>query len=227
MARSTSTGPGAREKARMLACMAFERDARAQGFVRVAGVDEAGRGPLAGPVVAAAVVLSEPIPGLDDSKRLSTGQREALFDVLHSGGHAIGVHCVAPADVDLLGIQQANYLAMARAAAALAPPPDLLLIDGFNVPGVSTVQWRIIKGDQRSLSIAAASIVAKVTRDRLMDQLDEEYPQYLFRKHKGYGTAAHLALLAEHGPCPAHRMSFAPLAQKSVTCPLFEVEEKA
>ena len=227
MLRPSSTARNAREKKRMLACMAFERDAWAQGFVRVAGVDEAGRGPLAGPLVAAAVVLQEPIPGLDDSKKLTPEKREALFALLHSGGHAIGVHCVPPAEIDRLGIQQANYLAMAQAAAALKPAADLLLIDGFQVPGIATPQCRIIKGDQRSLSIAAASIVAKVTRDRMMEALDDAYPCYMFRNHKGYGTEMHLALLAKHGPCPAHRMSFAPLARKTTTSLLFEVEEKA
>lgn len=211
----------------MTACMAFEREARVQGFMRVAGVDEAGRGPLAGPLVAAAVLLKAPMAGLDDSKRLTPARREALYGALYAEGHAIGVHCVEAAEIDEIGIQQANYAAMARAAAALMPAPDLLLIDGYHVPGIAVPQWRIIKGDQRSLSIGAASIVAKVTRDRIMARLDEEYPRYGFGKHKGYGTGEHLALLAKHGPCPAHRMSFAPLARNTKTSLLFEVEDKA
>lgn len=190
----------------------FEREGFALGWRRIAGVDEAGRGPLAGPIVAAAVVLGEPIDGLNDSKQLSEGRRETLFAELERGPHVIGVAIIDPGRIDSVGIQAANYAAMAEAAAALVPPPDFLLVDGFAIRGCEIPQKRIIKGDARSLSIAAASIVAKVTRDRLMVSLHEAYPKYGFDRHKGYGTRAHLDALERNGPCPAHRRSFAPLA---------------
>lgn len=214
------------ERKRLKERFVFELQAQAQGFVRIAGVDEAGRGPWAGPLVAAAVVLAKPVAGLEDSKRLTEARREALFAELHAGAHAIGVCTVEPAEIDALGLQQANYAAMVRAAAKLAPPPDLLLVDGFHVPGTPLTQWRIVKGDQRSLSIAAASIVAKVTRDRIMTALDEEYPVYLFGKHKGYGTQAHRALLAAHGPSPVHRRCFTPVAARAETGMLFDPEQE-
>ena len=205
-------GVSPEEYARLDAMLAFERQAFEAGFCRVAGVDEAGRGPLAGPLVAGAVVLAHALPGLDDSKRLTESRREALFEELLSGGHAVGVGIVASEELDRIGVQRANYAAMARAVAALQPPPDFLLVDGFNLPGVAQPCLRIVKGDQRSLSISAASIIAKVTRDRRMVELEREYPGYGFGQHKGYGTAAHLAALARLGPCPEHRRSFAPLA---------------
>ena len=204
-----------KERARLEVMLAFEQQAFESGFCRVAGVDEAGRGPLAGPLVAGAVVLVRAVPGLDDSKRLTEARREALFGELMSGGHAVGVGVVEADELDRIGVQRANYSAMARAVAALTPPPDFLLVDGFNLPGVSQPCLRIIKGDQRSLSISAASIIAKVTRDRRMAELDREYPGYGFGQHKGYGTAAHLAALARLGPCPEHRRSFAPLADQN------------
>jgi ribonuclease HII len=206
-------GVSPNERARLEVMLAFEQQAFASGFRRVAGVDEAGRGPLAGPLMAGAVVLSHAVPGLDDSKRLTEARREALFAELLAGAHAVGVGVVEAGELDRMGVQRANYTAMARAVAALAPPPDFLLVDGFNLPGVSQPCLRIIKGDQRSLSISAASIIAKVTRDRRMAELDREYPGYGFGQHKGYGTAAHLAALARLGPCPEHRRSFAPLAE--------------
>jgi ribonuclease HII len=206
-------GVSPNERARLEVMLAFEQQAFASGFRRVAGVDEAGRGPLAGPLMAGAVVLSHAVPGLDDSKRLTEARREALFAELLAGAHAVGVGVVEAGELDRMGVQRANYTAMARAVAALSPPPDFLLVDGFNLPGVSQPCLRIIKGDQRSLSISAASIIAKVTRDRRMAELDREYPGYGFGQHKGYGTAAHLAALARLGPCPEHRRSFAPLAE--------------
>lgn len=203
--------------------LAFEREAIANGFSVIAGVDEAGRGPLAGPVVAGAVVLGEDIPdGLDDSKKLTERRREALFAALHAGGHTIGVGVVEAKEIDELGIQPSNYRAMALAIADLATTPDFLLIDGFNITGVTQPQLRIVKGDQRSLSIAAASIIAKVTRDRMMYELETTYPGYGFAKHKGYGTRAHLDAIARLGPCPAHRYSFAPLSRTAETRPLFD-----
>ena len=209
------------EEARLGAMMIHEEEARRNGFARIAGVDEAGRGPLAGPIVAAAVVLAAPVAGLDDSKRLTAEQRERLFVALHRGGHAIGVGLVQAEEIDHWGIQPANYSAMAQAVRRLEPPPDFLLVDGFTIPGAPIPQQRLIKGDRRSLSIAAASIVAKVIRDRTMRELDRQYPEYGFGKHKGYGTAEHLAAVRRYGACPAHRKSFAPIAEVPETAQLF------
>ena len=204
---------------------AFERAARLSGFARIAGVDEAGRGPLAGPIVAGAVVLSGSIHGLNDSKLLTESRREVLFQTLQEGLHAIGIGVITASEIDRLGIQQANYLAMAKAAAALDPPPDFLLVDGFAIKGCDIPQKPIIKGDRRSFSIAAASIVAKVTRDRMMKDLDNEYPGYGFAKHKGYGTPGHLEALQRLGPCPFHRKSFAPIARWLETKDLFQPKD--
>lgn len=202
--------------------MQFEYEVWSHGFARVAGVDEAGRGPLAGPIVAAAVVLSTPIPGLNDSKQLTPAQREAFYETLFSGPHTIGV-AVVPADhIDHHGIQSANYAAMTQAAAALRPAADFLLVDGFLIRGCGLPQKRLIKGDCRSASIAAASIVAKVTRDRLMDAFDRLYPDYGFARHKGYATREHLEALGRLGPCPIHRRSFAPLSRAMAPGLLFE-----
>lgn len=213
--------PGEAEAARLDAMLAFERDARAQGFARVAGVDEAGRGPLAGPLVAAAVVLAGPVAGLNDSKLLKAATREALDAALRAGGHAIGLAVVEAGEIDRIGIQAANYAAMARALAALDPPADFALVDGYHVPGLGLPQVRIVKGDRRSLSIAAASIIAKVHRDCLMVALDAKHPAYGFGRHKGYGTREHLDVIARLGPCPAHRRSFAPLAPRHAPDELF------
>lgn len=213
------------EMARLGRMMQFEREAAENGFVRVAGADEAGRGPLAGPIVAAAVVLREPVPGLNDSKQVPPEQREALCERLLSGGHAVGIAIVPPEDIDRRGIQAANYEAIVRAALALEPAPDFLLVDGFRIPGCPWPHRRLIKGDCRSLSVAAASIVAKVTRDRLMVELDAEYPGYGFARHKGYATLEHLEALQRLGPCPIHRKSFAPVAPREAGLgDLFEQE---
>lgn len=212
---------GDTESRRLETMLQFEREAQAQGFARVAGVDEAGRGPLAGPVVAAAVVLAGPVAGLNDSKLLPHEQREALYEILQAGDHSIGLSVFTAAQVDQIGIQQANYGAMAGAVAALHPPADYVLVDGFKVPGMPLPQLRLVKGDQRSLSIAAASIIAKVHRDRMMDALDRLYPAYGFARHKGYGTKEHLDAIARCGPCPEHRMTFAPLAVRPETGALF------
>ncbi len=203
------------ERLRVATMLEFERNAAGSGFCRIAGVDEAGRGPLAGPVVAGAVVLIAPLAGLNDSKKLTEGRREALYELLMSGGHAVGVGVAEAAEIDRMGIQAANYAAMARAVAAISPPPDYLLVDGYALPGMRQPCLRIIKGDSRSLSIAAASIIAKVTRDRRMLETDRLYPEYGFARHKGYGTAEHLAALERHGPCPEHRRSFAPLSERA------------
>jgi len=195
--------------------LSFERVARASGHVRVAGLDEAGRGPLAGPVVAAAVVLPEGllIPGVTDSKKLTERQRDRLFPLIIEAAAAYGIGIVDERTIDRVNILEASIIAMERALQMITPPPDYLLIDGnFILPRIALPQQPVVKGDCRSHSIAAASILAKVTRDRLMLELHERFPQYNFRKHKGYGTQEHLALLREHGPCEAHRRTFAPVA---------------
>ncbi|MGN0868004.1 MAG: ribonuclease HII [Akkermansia sp.] len=195
---------------------AEERAARAAGYACVCGIDEAGRGPLAGPVVAAAVVLPPglALPGLNDSKKLTARRREALYTQLREDARVhIGVGMAEAAEIDRLNILRATHEAMARAVAALPETPDFCLIDGLPVPQFPLPHRALVKGDARCLSIAAASIVAKVTRDRLMLALAQQYPGYGFEKHAGYGTAAHLAALRRLGPCPEHRRSFAPVAQ--------------
>ena len=201
----------------------FEQEAWSAGARRVAGVDEAGRGPLAGPVVAAAVLFEREyleaeaqraLAGLDDSKKLPPARREFFHDLLSACPRAcIGVGSASVAEIDELNILRATHLAMARALAQLAPPPDLALVDGLPVKGLPVPHRAIVGGDAASLSIAAASIIAKVTRDRLMVALAAEFPAYGFERHKGYGTPAHLAALRRHGPCPAHRRSFTPVSQ--------------
>jgi ribonuclease HII len=198
----------------------FEVEVYRSGIGLIAGVDEAGRGPLAGPVVAGAVMLSQPIDGVDDSKKLTEKKRDTLFDVIQCGKHAVGVGVVTSSEIDAIGIQQANYRAMVMAAQALSPVPEFLLVDGFAIPGCAIPHKRIVKGDQRSQSIAAASIIAKVTRDRLMIDMDKAYPEYGFAKHKGYGTKAHLDAIIQHGPCAEHRHSFAPIAKAAKTAAL-------
>lgn len=195
--------------------LAFERSARASGHVRIAGLDEAGRGPLAGPVVAAAVVLPEGllIPGVADSKKLTEQQRDRLFPLIIGSAAAYGIGVVDENTIDSVNILEATIIAMEQALQMIAPSPDYLLIDGnFTLRRILLPQEPVVKGDCRSHSIAAASILAKVTRDRLMNELHERFPRYNFRRHKGYGTREHLALLKEHGPCEAHRRSFEPVA---------------
>jgi len=199
------------ERKRLEQMFALEREVLERGFLRVAGVDEAGRGPFAGPIVAAAVVLRAPVPDVNDSKQLDPQQRAELYDMLLDGGHAIGIGIVDAEAIDKQGIQTANYRAMAQAVAQLEPAADFLLIDGFPLPGVSQPQQHVIKGDARSLSIAAASIIAKVTRDRMMVELDAAFPGYGFARHKGYGTPEHYEALKRLGPCPIHRRSWAPV----------------
>ena len=200
-----------------LACdpLSFERSARASGFTCIAGLDEAGRGPLAGPVVAAAVMLPEGllIPGLTDSKRVTEQERERLFGVIQGQSVCYGIGIVDERTIDEVNILQATVIAMERALGSLLPRPDYLLIDALTLPRISIPQNPLIRGDYRSHSIAAASILAKVTRDRLMLELHEKFPQYNFQKHKGYGTREHLSLLRKYGPCEAHRRSFQPVAE--------------
>lgn len=192
----------------------FERSAYQVGACRVAGLDEAGRGPLAGPVVAAAVVLPEGllIPGVMDSKQVAADRREQLYTEITAAAVAYGIGIVDERTIDEVNILQATIIAMERALNCITPLPDHLLLDALILPRISIPQKAIIKGDCRSHSIAAASILAKVTRDRLMRELHERYPQYNFQKHKGYGTKEHLELLRRHGPCDAHRKSFQPVA---------------
>lgn len=185
----------------------------------VAGVDEAGRGPLAGPVVAAAVILDErqPIAGLADSKKLSAARREALYDEIRAKALCCCVAQASVEEIDRLNILQATLLAMQRAVAGLRLKPGLVLVDGNRLPLLEMRAEAIVKGDAKVAAISAASILAKVTRDRGLELLDQRYPQYGFARHKGYGTAEHLQALRLHGPCPEHRRSFAPVAQAAQT----------
>ncbi|MBJ7258472.1 MAG: ribonuclease HII [Chthoniobacterales bacterium] len=203
-----------------MACdLTRERALRARGFFLVAGVDEAGRGPLAGPVVAAAVILPGDfaLEGLDDSKKIPAARREKFFTLLTTQvGIAWSTGQAAVDEIDRLNILRATHLAMARAVGALPRRPDHALVDGLPVHGLPVAHTPLVGGDALSLSIAAASIIAKVTRDRLMLALDADYPQYGFAGHKGYGVPDHLEALRNHGPCPVHRRSFAPVAQASL-----------
>jgi len=189
----------------------FEKKLRQQNVTLIAGIDEVGRGPLAGPVVAAAVILPEifDLPGLTDSKKLSAKKREQLFKPIRQQAVAIGVGFVHAPEVDEINILQATIRAMCMAIGRLKVEPQHLLIDGITPLPLSLPQQTIKKGDSRSLSIAAASVIAKVVRDRMMVVYDRHYPLYGFAGHKGYGSAKHMALIAQHGPCPLHRKSFA------------------
>ncbi|MCF7854850.1 MAG: ribonuclease HII, partial [Candidatus Pacebacteria bacterium] len=194
----------------------FERIAWQDGYRRVAGVDEVGRGPIAGPVVAAAVILprNTPLPAVADSKTLSASQREELCAALRELPEAcIGVGSVAPSVIDRINILRATHRAMREAVSALSPPPDFLIVDGRPVKDLPIESRAVIKGDSRSASVAAASIVAKVMRDRLMTEYDRTYPGYGFATHKGYATKNHLDALKKLGACTIHRTSFAPVAR--------------
>ena len=181
-----------------------------QGFEIICGVDEAGRGPLAGPVCAAAVILPKnlEIPGLDDSKKLSDKRRRELFPVIKEQAIAYGIGFADHGEIDEINILQATFLAMERAIAQLSVKPDLALIDGNRKKDFGIPVQTVVHGDSLSASIAAASVLAKVTRDDYMLKMAEQFPEYSFDVHKGYGTKAHYAALAEHGPCPIHRMTF-------------------
>jgi len=196
-----------------------ERRKWAKGFKLVAGVDEAGRGPLVGPVVAAACVLSRDLDlnlaGLDDSKKMTEEQREECFEVLTSNPDAISYawHSIDAKEIDEINILQASLKAMELAVSKLPTKPDYVLIDGNRIPknlSPDTTE-AIVKGDGKSIAIAAASVIAKVVRDRMMFDLHKEYPQYGFDKHKGYGVPQHLQAIRKHGPCPHHRRTFAPI----------------
>ena len=189
----------------------FEKAAKTSGFKYICGVDEAGRGPLAGPVCAAAVILDEncEIEGLNDSKKLSEKKREALFDVICEKALAYSIAFGTVEEIETVNILEATFLAMNRAIDGLDVRADFALIDGNRVPkNIKIPCETVIKGDAKSSSIAAASILAKVTRDRLLLEYDEKYPEYNFKKHKGYGTKEHTDLILKYGPSPIHRMSF-------------------
>ena len=196
----------------------IERGYLREGRWPIAGIDEAGRGPLAGPVAAAAVILDpDNLPrGLDDSKALSMEAREKLYELILKKALAVSVALGSAREIDRINIRQATLTAMSRAAHGLSLKPKLVLVDGKDVPdGLPCAGEAIIKGDATSFSIAAASIIAKVTRDRLMNRLALHYPAYGFDRHAGYGTKAHVAAIEAHGPCPYHRFSFAPLKPKA------------
>jgi ribonuclease HII len=188
----------------------FEKKATRDGYNKIAGIDEAGRGPLAGPVVSAAVILPQtlPIAGVIDSKKLSAKKRSQLYEEIYSHALSVGIGIVDPAEIDRINILRASLLAMSMAVENLKPQPECLLIDGPFQISTRLPQKPICKGDALSVSIAAASIVAKVTRDRLMEKYDEYYPQFGFSRHKGYPTRAHKAAIAQFGYCQIHRRTF-------------------
>ena len=194
-----------------------ENALRRRGYGRVAGVDEVGRGCLAGPVVAAAVVLDpqRPVRGLRDSKLLTPASRERLYGEIVQRAASWGLAAVEAGEIDRINIHNAALRAMRGALAQLAPPPDFVLVDGFPLPGLRLPQRAVVKGDRTCAAIAAASIVAKVTRDRQMRRLHAEDPRFAFDRHKGYATPQHLAAIARHGPAPAHRRSFRPFASSA------------
>lgn len=187
-----------------------ENEALAQGFAMVCGIDEAGRGPLAGPVCAAAVILPKgcELEGINDSKKLSEKKRNTLFDLITEKCLAYSIAWATPAEVDKINVLQATFLAMERAVEGLPIQPDMVLIDGNQMPPLSLPARTIIRGDAVSASIAAASVLAKVSRDRFMVELDGQYPEYRFATHKGYGTKAHYEALALYGASPVHRQTF-------------------
>ena len=188
----------------------FEEDCYASGYKFVCGVDEAGRGPLAGPVCAAAVILppNADIPGLNDSKKLSDKRRRELFPIIKEQAIAYGIAFADETEIDEINILQATFRAMERAVADLSVTPDYVLVDGNKLPQLSVNAQAVIHGDSLSASIAAASVLAKVTRDDIMLEMAQTYPEYGFDIHKGYGTKAHYEALRDHGPCKIHRMSF-------------------
>lgn len=192
--------------------MTYEREheLEAQGYKLICGVDEAGRGPLAGPVCAAAVILPEGLEdaGINDSKKLSEKKRDALYDLITEKAIAFSIATASEKEIDELNILNATFLAMRRAVEGLGINPDYVLIDGNRLPGTGYPEEAIVKGDAKSISIAAASILAKVTRDRILTALDNEYPEYQFAQHKGYPTKLHYEMIKQYGISPVHRLSF-------------------
>jgi len=196
-----------------------EKNIFARGYKLIAGIDEAGRGPLAGPVVAACVVVSNKLEvrskkflDIKDSKKLSAKRREKLFNIIREEFDEVGIGICDHQTIDKINILQAAFLAMKKSIGSLREKPDFIILDGgFKIPNMSYAQKNIIRGDESIFSIAAASIIAKVTRDRIMQEMHVLYPQYGFAQHKGYGTRLHLEQLKKHGPCPIHRKSFRPV----------------
>jgi ribonuclease HII len=208
------------ELSRLKKLCIFEENARMKGYKVIAGIDEAGRGPLAGPVVAAACILPEGLylEGVNDSKKLTSDQRQQLFDKITAHPEIVfSIGIIEPSVIDQINILQATFKAMQEAVNKLGIKPDYLLVDGSLIPTFKLPAEAIIKGDSLSQSIAAASIIAKVTRDEIMLEYHAKWPQYGFNSHKGYPTRQHLLSLAEHGPSPIHRISFEPLKSSSFT----------
>ena len=198
------------ERQRLDRMRCFERECRMQGYTVICGIDEAGRGPLAGPVVAGAVILPEDceIIGINDSKKLSPKRRDELYDEIMDKAVSASVGIVGPLRIDEINILRADYEAMCEAIGKLSVMPQVLLNDAVTIPQVRIEQKSIIHGDARSISIASASIIAKVTRDRIMEEYDSLFPEYGFARHKGYGTAEHYEAIKKYGPCAIHRKSF-------------------
>ena len=188
----------------------YENLLKEKGYKAVCGIDEAGRGPLAGPVFAAAVILPDDLGdlGINDSKKLSEKKRDALFDIIKEKAIAWSVASASEQEIDEINILNATFLAMKRAVEGLSVKPDIALVDGNRKPKTGIEEMTLVKGDAKSISIAAASILAKVSRDRYLLELDEKYPEYQFKKHKGYPTALHYEMIKEHGISPVHRLSF-------------------
>ncbi len=188
----------------------YENLLKEKGYKAVCGIDEAGRGPLAGPVFAAAVILPDDLGdlGINDSKKLSEKKRDALFDIIKEKAIAWSVGSANEQEIDEINILNATFLAMKRAVEGLSVKPDIALVDGNRKPGTGIEEMTLVKGDSKSISIAAASILAKVSRDRYLLELDEKYPEYQFKKHKGYPTALHYEMIKEYGISPVHRLSF-------------------
>ncbi len=199
-----------KENLRLEAMDLYEKEARRKGFALIAGIDEVGRGPLAGPVVTAAVILPEKcrISGIDDSKKVPPGRREKLYHEIVGQAVCWAVGMATVEEIDSLNILQATLLAMRRALGGLSPAPEYVLVDAVRIPGIGTPQLPIIKGDGKSVTIAAASIVAKVTRDRMMEDFDGQFPGYGFAQNKGYGTSDHIEALKKNGCCKLHRKTF-------------------
>ena len=188
----------------------YENELKAKGYSLICGIDEAGRGPLAGPVFAAAVILPEGLEnlGINDSKKLSEKKRDQLFDLIREKAVACSVACATEKEIDEINILNATFLAMKRAVEGLSVRPQIALVDGNRKPGTGVEEITLVKGDAKSISIAAASILAKVSRDRYLLELDKQYPQYQFAKHKGYPTKLHYEMIKTHGVSPVHRRSF-------------------